>query len=103
MPKSPGTKRKASIIVKPGMIPEPCSVTLVTSLNTEERCFWTVRYGTNTRFDFVESVKAMISAGSFLPGDILVLENAAVHTGAGTQEELDAEVLVRLGFLYNDM
>jgi transposase len=35
----------------------------------------------------------MISAGAFLPGDILVLDNAAVHTGADAQEELDQALL----------
>jgi hypothetical protein len=71
------------------MIPDPCSITLITSLNTPSLCYWTVRYGSNNQFDFVESVKAMIAVGALLNGDSLVCDNAAVHIGADSRDELN--------------
>lgn len=85
---------KPAILVRPGLIPQPCSITLLTSLNTESLFYWTVRYGSNTQFDFLESVKAMIDHGALKSGDILVMDNAAVHLGRASRRELK-ELLTR--------
>lgn len=75
-------------LTRPGLLPAPCSITLLTSLNTgDNMCCWTTRYGSNCQADFVNSVAQMIDAGALLPGDILVMDNASVHTGSELQYE----------------
>lgn len=81
-------KGHPAIVVKPGQIPKPCSITLVTSLNTAAPVYWTSRYGTNDQSDFVASVRTFVNNGVIRNGDILVMDNASVHVGEQAKSEL---------------
>lgn len=82
-------KGKPCIVLKPGVIPAPCSITLLTSLNTEQNFFVDVRHGSNTQADFLQCLKKFHQAGAFLQGDILIMDNAAVHLS----EKLGREIM----------
>lgn len=72
-------KGKPCIVLKPGRIPEPCSITLLLSLNTEDTFIVNIRYGSNTQANFFDCLKEWRAIGALLPGDILIMDNAAVH------------------------
>lgn len=64
-------------------------MTLMTSL-THPRGFVTSapRQGTNTSVEFFEFIAARIADGHLLEGDILVADNARIHTAADLLDEL---------------
>lgn len=81
---------KPATLLKPGLIPDACSITLVTSLTSETHCHWTIRHGSNNQHDFIASLRVMIEAGTiFQRGDFLIMDNAAVHVGRESSIELD--------------
>jgi len=88
----------------PHSIAESYSITMV--LNpTNTACPVIVsnfRVQTNRGEDFLVFIESCIESGQFTAGDIIVADNAAVHTAAGTAERLGAaldQAGLRLAFL----
>lgn len=85
--KACGPRGKPVILTRPGLLPQPCSITLLTGLNTESRINWSTRHGSNTQADFVATIRGFIQVGALRRGDILVMDNAAIHNGQRLQQE----------------
>lgn len=79
---------RPAILLRPGSIPDPCSITLVTSLDTDSLCYWTLRHGSNTQHDFVDTIERMILDGVLRAGNILIMDNATVHIGEASFDRL---------------
>jgi GTPase SAR1 family protein len=82
-------KGKPVILLRPGAIPQPCSITLLMSLNTDDTFFVDIRKGSNTQVDFFECIKKWIQEGALCRGDILILDNATVHTAPAHGREIE--------------
>ena len=74
-------------MTRPGLLPQPCSMTLITSLNTESLVYWTTRNGSNTQLDFIDAIRGFVARGALVRGDFLVMDNASVHTGDQNQQQ----------------
>lgn len=92
-------KGRAVVVLKPGLIPKPCFITLLTSLGTDNTvAYWTTRSGTNTIHDFINTIQSFIESEALQRGDILVMDNASVHTGDVDNAQLIlAEILDQVG------
>lgn len=68
---------------------ESFSLTLLLDLsNATNPFFIDLRAGSNTEFDFLAFVRAAVAAGRLRNGDFLIVDNATVHFGEGTRDEL---------------
>jgi len=72
------------------------SVTLLTSLS-DTPLYLEIREETNTQFDFAEFILNCVKHNQLKQGDILVCDNASVHTGKAIQDLLD-DVIETVGF-----
>lgn len=90
VPRKALSKRgKPAVLLRPGSIPKTCSITLVTSLNTPDCLFGiNTREETNTQRDFFNCLIDMVETQVLIPGDFLVMDNAAVHTGTTLETEI---------------
>ena len=82
-------KGKPCIVLRPGRIPTPCSITLLTSLNTEGLFHVDVREGSNTQADFLVCLRRWVESGALLHGDTLIMDNAAVHLSPALGKEIE--------------
>lgn len=86
-----GPKGERVILIKPGVLPPACSLTLLTTLGGDSMFHWTTRIGSNTQADFLKTVEQFVQGGVLRRGMVLVMDNARVHTGDvdGGQERLN--------------
>lgn len=84
------------VITKPDLLEKARSITLVTSLNTDELIYWTWREASDTQEGDLHSLRELILAGVLRRGDSLVMDNARVHTGRRIPPELE-DLLQREG------
>lgn len=70
------------VLLKPGKLPKPCSLTLLTGLDPESPFAYNIRHGSNTQQDFYDCLQYWMENGTLKFGDFLVLDNASVHTGS---------------------
>lgn len=65
------------------------SLTLLIDLANEESPLGlTIRTNSNTQWDFLDFVLAMIEQKRLVPGDYLIVDNATVHCGSDSWEAL---------------
>ena len=57
--------------------------------NPENPVFLDIRANSNTANDFAMFITLAVASGFFKPGDYLVYDNAAVHFGSNTFQELE--------------
>jgi len=96
---------RTHVVVKDGLINTSLSLTIMTSLsNTEQPIVCSARNNSNTEVDFAGFILYCIQDGHLQRGDLLVMDNASVHLGAGTIISVlyvCKEVGVRITFLPN--
>lgn len=72
--------------IQPGGLSPTFSITLMTNLRGDgPLMYWTAREATNSGEDFLKTLQVFARDGFFNPGDILVMDNARVHTSAAIQ------------------
>lgn len=64
------------------------SVTVITDLNQAIPVSFTIREGTNNAFNHLEDILYFIDQGLLVPGDFLVLDNAAIHWANNNWQQL---------------
>lgn len=69
------------LLLKPGLLPKPRSVTMAVTLSDPSMFHWTSREGSNSQSDFLDTLETFVRNGVFRPGQTLVMDNARVHTG----------------------
>ena len=94
--KACGPRGSRVVLTRPGQVPKACSITLLTSLHPDSTCTWTTRYGSNCQVDFITTIRQFVECGVLEDGDVLVLDNASVHTGRTHQQDFQ-ELLQEAG------
>ncbi|KAL9648874.1 hypothetical protein ABK040_003804 [Willaertia magna] len=64
------------------------NITLLTSLQHNNPLTFTYRYNTNNQFTFLETIYSFINDKFLVSGDVLICDNAFIHTGLNIYENL---------------
>jgi transposase len=98
-----GPQGRPSHRVRPGRLDQSFTMTLLLDLtNTVKPFFFTIRYQSNTVWDFYTTLVDAIYAGNLRSGHILIVDNASVHFGQQAVDDILAllhEHNIRLLFL----
>jgi len=68
------------------------SITLMTQLDETRPLVFDIREESNTQWDFLEFVNACVEHGQLQAGDYLILDNASIHGGLDSIDELLQEL-----------
>jgi len=80
---------KLHVIDKAGLNEPGVTVSIMTSFVDEELPIKiTMKEGTNDRFDFVQTIFEFVDLGYLVEGDILLVDNAAIHHANETWDML---------------
>lgn len=77
------------VVIHPDTLKEHFSLTLLTSLTHDPPAYVDIREESNTQHDFLRFLEGAVQAGYLGEGDVLVMDNAAVHFARDTFEAID--------------
>jgi transposase len=84
-----GPRNTASHRIRPGRLDDSFSLTLLLDLaHPKVPFYFNVRYKSNTEWDYYHTLVEAIQTGHLETGDILIVDNASVHFGQGSAEEI---------------
>lgn len=90
-----GPRNTASHRIRPGRLDDSFSLTLLLDLaHPKVPFYFNVRYKSNTESDYYHTLVEAIQTGHLETGDILIVDNASVHFGQGSAEEIDRKSVV---------
>lgn len=73
-------KGKKSYQTNSTPLKEKCSLSLIVALSETEPFYYTLREDSNDEFDFLQFILDALEDGFLVEGDILLIDNASIHT-----------------------
>jgi len=83
-----GPTGERNIVVDYGSLNESFSLTLMTTLSATDPIVYDIREDSNTQFDFLNFVCFLIEENHLIAGDWLICDNATVHVGSDTLDNI---------------
>eukprot|EP00005_Dracoamoeba_jomungandri_P001478 CAMPEP_0174257486 /NCGR_PEP_ID=MMETSP0439-20130205/6612_1 /TAXON_ID=0 /ORGANISM="Stereomyxa ramosa, Strain Chinc5" /LENGTH=188 /DNA_ID=CAMNT_0015340581 /DNA_START=511 /DNA_END=1074 /DNA_ORIENTATION=- len=78
--KARGPEGETTVLINDVLLSKSFSITLLTTPTHTRPFILDIREGSNTQWDFLAFVKYAVAAGYLVAGDILIMDNARVHT-----------------------